>query len=69
MLHVEAELIYEFPGSAEVLLLLEAARSSDQAIQNERLTITPSVESARLGRASRSFLRRRGGGDRVCRER
>jgi transglutaminase-like putative cysteine protease len=48
MLHVEAELIYEFPGSAEVLLLLEAARSSDQAIQNERLTITPSVEIARL---------------------
>lgn len=48
MLHLEAELTYSFPGPAEVLLLLEAARSPDQAIQREALTITPDVEIARL---------------------
>lgn len=48
MLHLEAELTYRFPGPAEVLLLLEAARSPDQAIHREALTITPGVDIARL---------------------
>ena len=47
-LFVQASLAYRFPQAAEVLLLLEAARSPDQAVHDEHLEITPSVHVARL---------------------
>ena len=47
-LFVQANLAYRFAQRAEVLLLLEAARSPDQAVSDERLTITPMSDFARL---------------------
>lgn len=47
-LFVQASLAYRFLETAEVLLLLEAARSPDQAVTDERLTITPLTDFARL---------------------
>ena len=47
-LFVQASLAYHFPAPAEVLLLLEAARSADQAIHDERLVFSPSLDIARL---------------------
>ncbi len=47
-LNVDARLTYHFAQSCEVLLLLEAARGPDQAVHAEHLTISPSVEIARL---------------------
>lgn len=48
MFRVEAELTYLFPEPAEVLLLLEAAHSSDQQVHRERLSITPPEGVTRL---------------------
>lgn len=45
---VRADLAYQFDGACETLLLLEAARSADQAVRSERLTVTPAVAVARL---------------------
>ena len=47
-LFVQASLAYRFLEKAEVLLLVEAARSPDQAVTDERLSITPLNEFARL---------------------
>lgn len=47
-LFVQATLAYRFPEPAEVLLLLEAARSPDQAVGAEQFLITPPCEIARL---------------------
>lgn len=38
---VRADLTYRFAEPCEVLLLLEAAAGPDQAVENERLTLTP----------------------------
>jgi transglutaminase-like putative cysteine protease len=46
--NVKADLTYDFQSAAETMLLLEAARTPDQAIHSETLTITPKVEIARL---------------------
>lgn len=48
MFRIQADLTYHFPGQAEVLLLIEAARSPDQAIQSESLTVSPAADIARL---------------------
>ena len=45
---VSAELTYDFQRPRETLLLLEAARSPDQAVHAERLTFTPDVPVSRL---------------------
>ena len=45
---IQANLAYRFVEASEVLLLLEAARSPDQAIHQESLLISPQVEIARL---------------------
>lgn len=45
---IQATLAYTFAETCEVLLLLEAARHSDQAIHAERLTIKPQGAIARL---------------------
>jgi transglutaminase-like putative cysteine protease len=45
---IKAELTYDFPRARETLLLLEAARSPDQAVHAETLSISPAVEIARL---------------------
>lgn len=45
---ISAKLTYRFERASEVLLLLEASRGPDQAVHNDRLTITPSAEVARL---------------------
>jgi transglutaminase-like putative cysteine protease len=45
---IKAELTYDFPQPRETMLLLEAARSPDQAVHAERLSISPAVEIARL---------------------
>jgi transglutaminase-like putative cysteine protease len=47
-LFVQANLSYRFPEPAEVVLLLEAARSPDQAVRDERLSIAPARDFARL---------------------
>jgi len=46
--HVKAELTYDFAERCETLLLLEAARTPDQAVHHERLTITPATDISRL---------------------
>jgi transglutaminase-like putative cysteine protease len=45
---IDAQLTYQFSHSCEVLLLLEAARSPDQSILSESLTLSPPCEIARL---------------------
>lgn len=45
---IKARLGYQFAEPSEVLLLLEAARSPDQAVHAEKLVITPAGELARL---------------------
>lgn len=45
---LHAQLTYDFAAACETLLLLEAARSPDQAVHSERLTIAPEVEVSRL---------------------
>lgn len=45
---ISANLVYWFGWPCEVLLLLEAQRSADQAIHNERLVLTPATAVARL---------------------
>ncbi|WP_269715423.1 transglutaminase-like domain-containing protein [Caulobacter sp. NIBR2454] len=45
---IQARLTYHFASPCEVLLLLEAARSADQAVHGERLTITPAASISRL---------------------
>lgn len=45
---IEAKLAYRFAERCEVLLLCECARSADQAILSETLTITPTIDVARL---------------------
>jgi transglutaminase-like putative cysteine protease len=47
-LRVEASLKYQFDIPSEVVLQLEAARSPDQAILSETLTVGPDVDIARL---------------------
>jgi transglutaminase-like putative cysteine protease len=47
-LFVQASLAYWFPRPAEVLLLLEAARSPSQVVHSEQLLITPGSPVARL---------------------
>lgn len=46
--NVKADLTYDFAGPAETMLLLEAARTPDQAVHSESLVITPEVPIARL---------------------
>ena len=45
---IRARLVYHFDQVCEVLLLIEAARSPDQAIHSETLTVTPPCELTRL---------------------
>ncbi len=45
---IEAKLAYRFAERCEVLLLCECARSADQAILSDSLTISPAVDIARL---------------------
>ncbi len=45
---ISANLVYYFGRPCEVLLLLEAARSPDQAIHGERLILSPAREVSRL---------------------
>jgi transglutaminase-like putative cysteine protease len=45
---VSAELTYDFQRPGETLLLLEAARSPDQAVHAERLSFSPDVPVSRL---------------------
>lgn len=45
---IKTHLVYRFEEASEVLLLLEAARSPDQAVHGETLTISPRAEVARL---------------------
>jgi len=45
---VKAELTYDFPKPRETLLLLEAARSADQAVHAETLSFEPHAEAVRL---------------------
>jgi transglutaminase-like putative cysteine protease len=45
---IKAELTYDFPKPRETMLLLEAARSPDQAVHAEQLSISPAVDIARL---------------------
>lgn len=45
---VQATLAYRFEEAADVLLLVEAARSSDQAVADEHLVISPAVDIVRL---------------------
>ena len=47
-LHIKADLTYHFAERCEVLLLLEAARSPDQAVHKEQLAITPAADLSRL---------------------
>jgi transglutaminase-like putative cysteine protease len=47
-LFVQATLAYRFRQPAEVLLLLEAARTQTQAVLNEQLVIDPATSIARL---------------------
>ena len=46
--NVKADLTYDFAAPTETLLLLEAARSPDQAVHSETLTIAPEGPIARL---------------------
>jgi transglutaminase-like putative cysteine protease len=46
--HIEAKLAYRFAEPCEVLLLCECARSADQAILSDSLTISPARDIARL---------------------
>ena len=46
--HIQAQLTYDFAERCETLLLLEAARSPDQAVHRERLTISPATDISRL---------------------
>jgi transglutaminase-like putative cysteine protease len=46
--NVKADLTYDFAAPTETLLLLEAARSADQAVHSETLAITPEGPVARL---------------------
>ncbi len=45
---IEARLAYRFDQPCEVLLLLEAARSVDQRVLSDSLSLTPPVEIVRL---------------------
>lgn len=45
---VEADLQYRFEQPCEVLLLVEAARSPDQAVSNESLAVEPTADVARI---------------------
>ena len=45
---IDAQLTYRFETACEVLLLLEAARSPDQAIHAEKLKISPTCDISRL---------------------
>lgn len=45
---IRAQLTYDFAEPCETLLVIEAARSADQAVRRERLTLSPAVEIARL---------------------
>ena len=45
---IKAELTYDFPRPRETMLLLEAARSPDQTVHAETLSISPTVDIARL---------------------
>jgi len=45
---VQASLTYSFAEPAEVLLMVEAARSHDQGVHAEGLTIAPATDIARL---------------------
>jgi len=45
---IRARLAYAFAERCETLLLLEAARSPDQAVHSDRLTISPEVEMSHL---------------------
>jgi transglutaminase-like putative cysteine protease len=47
-LSVQAHLKYRFAAPAEVVLQIEAARSPDQAVLSEELTLSPAVDLARL---------------------
>lgn len=46
--HLEAYLHYRFEEASEVLLLLEAARSPDQTVLSESLSLSPPLDIARL---------------------
>ena len=45
---VRAQLTYDFAERCETLVLLEAARTPDQAVHRERLAIAPPTAVARL---------------------
>jgi transglutaminase-like putative cysteine protease len=45
---IEARLVYHFDQVCEVLLLIEAARTCDQVVHAETLTVTPACDVARL---------------------
>ncbi|MDP1632768.1 MAG: transglutaminase family protein [Caulobacter sp.] len=45
---IEARLAYRFEAACEVLLLLEAARSPDQIVHSDGLTLAPAADMARL---------------------
>jgi transglutaminase-like putative cysteine protease len=47
-LFVQASLAYRYPRPAEVLLLIEAARTQTQTVRNEQLVLTPTASIARL---------------------
>lgn len=47
-LKIQADLTYDFAQPSEVLLLLEAAKGSDQTVEDERLVLTPPADLARL---------------------
>lgn len=47
-LFIQASLAYRFARPAEVVLLLEAARTQTQAVFNEQLVIDPAADIARL---------------------
>ncbi|MEI7931496.1 MAG: transglutaminase family protein [Alphaproteobacteria bacterium] len=46
-IHAKSSLTYQFAYPSEVLLLIEAAHSSDQRVISENLTITPGVDIVR----------------------
>jgi transglutaminase-like putative cysteine protease len=45
---IKTQLTYDFAEPCETLLMIEAARSADQAVGRERLTFSPAAEIARL---------------------
>jgi len=47
-LSIAARLTYDFAAPCETVLMIEAARSPDQVVHKERLSLSPSVEIARL---------------------